>query len=156
MSTETEACSNGALDDHQRFLAPGERYSHQAGPWWHEPTETEVLFITLRKTEKEYSPQTMYRDCAISPDLFHWESPHTTKLDSTPGRRWLEQRTNGARVFLAVREGTRDPWGATMPYVLLGPADYVSHEGERPIAITWRLQNPIPADLFEQFKVAAA
>jgi hypothetical protein len=43
-----------------------------------------------------------------------------------------------------------------MPYVLLGPADYVSHEGERPIAITWRLQNPIPADLFEQFKVAAA
>jgi hypothetical protein len=43
-----------------------------------------------------------------------------------------------------------------MPYVLLGPADYVSHEAERPIAITWRLQNPIPADLFEQFKVAAA
>lgn len=43
-----------------------------------------------------------------------------------------------------------------MPYVLLGPADYVSHEGERPIAITWCLQNSISVNLFEQFKVAAA
>ena len=49
-----------------------------------------------------------------------------------------------------------DPWGATRPYVLLGPAGYVSHRGERPIAITWRLRNPIPADRYETFKVAAA
>lgn len=137
-------------------LRPDRYFSHQAGPWWHEPTQTEVLFITLRKTEKDYSPETMYRDFAISPDLFHWESQHSTSLASKAGQRYINQRTNGVRVLLAVREARTDPWGATQPYVLLGPADYVSHEGERPIAITWRLRNPIPAEVFERFKVAAA
>ena len=137
-------------------LAPGERYSHQAGPWWHEPARTEVLFITLEKTEQHYSPTTLYRDYAISRELFHWESQNSTRVDSPAGRRYLEQRTNGVRILLAVRSSRTDPWGATRPYVLLGPADYVEHRGERPIAITWRLRNPIPADLYEGFKVATA
>ena len=137
-------------------LAPGERYSHQAGPWWHEPAQTEVLFITLQKTEKEYSPSTLYRDYAISRELFHWESQNMTRRDSPSGRRYLEQRSNGVRILLAVRASKRDPWGFTRPYTLLGPADFVTAEGERPIAITWRLQNPIPADLYEEFKVSAA
>ncbi len=137
-------------------LEPGERYSHQAGPWWHEPAQTEVLFITLRKTAKDYSPQTMYRDYAISPDLFHWESQHSTRVASPSGQRYVNQRTNGVRILLAVREAKTDPWGNTAPYVLLGPADYVSHESERPVALTWKLRNPIPAEIYETFKVAAA
>ncbi len=137
-------------------LTPGRYFSHQAGPWWHEPARTEVLFITLQKSEKHYSPETMYRDFAISPELFHWESQHKTTLGSAAGQRYVNQRTNGNRILLAVRESRTDPWGATRPYVLLGPADYVSHVGERPIAITWRLRQPIPAETFERFKVAAA
>jgi superfamily II DNA or RNA helicase len=137
-------------------LSPGVRYSHQAGPWWHAPANTEVLFITLQKTEAEYSPTTLYRDYALSRELFHWESQNMTRLDSAAGRRYVEQRTNGVRILLAVRESKRDAWDTTRPYVLLGPADYVRHEGERPISLTWRLSNPIPADLYESFKVAAA
>jgi superfamily II DNA or RNA helicase/HKD family nuclease len=137
-------------------LHPGERYSHQAGPWWHEPARTEVLFITLTKTEQHYSPTTLYRDYAISRELFHWESQNKTRIDSTAGRRYIEQRTNGVRILLAVRATRTDPWGATRPYVLLGPAEYVEHHGEQPIALTWRLRNRIPADLYEEFKVAAA
>jgi hypothetical protein len=137
-------------------LEPGARYSHQAGPWWHEPAHTAVLFITLRKNERDYSPQTLYRDFALSRDLFHWETQHSTTVTSAQGQRYIHQRTNGVRVLLAVREAKLDAWGATAPYLLLGPADYASHEGERPIAITWRLQNPIPADIFETFTVAVA
>lgn len=137
-------------------LTPDRYFSHQAGPWWHEPAQTEVLFITLRKTEKDYSPETMYRDYAISPELFHWESQHSTAIASKAGQRYINQRTNGARILLAVRESKQDPWGATMPYVLLGPADYVAHQGERPIGLTWKLRRPIPAEVFERFKVAAA
>ena len=37
----------------------------------------------------------------------------------------------------------------------LGPATYVQHEGSRPMAITWRLQTPMPAELFEDARVAA-
>lgn len=139
-----------------RLWPGGKAYSHQAGPW-HEPTtNSEVLFITLKKSLEHYSPQTMYRDYAISREIFHWETPHDTREASTRGRRYLDQRSNGLSVFLAVRETKSDAWGATAPYVLLGPCDYVSHEGERPIGITWRLRNPIPADLYEQFKLAAA
>ena len=98
----------------------------------------------------------MYKDYAINRELFHWETPNDTYAESTRGRRYLDQRNNGLRVLLAVRETKKDPWGATAPYVLLGPCDYVSHEGERPIGITWRLRHPIPADLYERFKLAAA
>ena len=38
----------------------------------------------------------------------------------------------------------------------LGPATYVRHQGERPMAITWRLQFPLPGDLFAQFAAAVA
>ena len=38
----------------------------------------------------------------------------------------------------------------------LGPATYVSHEGERPMAIKWRLQHPLPGDLYAQFAAAVA
>jgi hypothetical protein len=48
------------------------------------------------------------------------------------------------------REGAR-----TLPYTFLGPARYVSHSGEKPIAIVWELARPIPADLYAEAKLAA-
>lgn len=68
----------------------------------------------------------------------------------------MEQRDNGMRILLAVRSARNDAWGATGAYTLLGPADLVPFAGERPMAITWRLRNSIPADLYEGFKFAAA
>ena len=38
----------------------------------------------------------------------------------------------------------------------LGPATYVRHEGDRPIAITWRLHHRLPADLYTAFAAAVA
>ena len=38
----------------------------------------------------------------------------------------------------------------------LGPVDYVSHQGERPIAITWKLRRPMPIDVFESGSVVAS
>lgn len=35
----------------------------------------------------------------------------------------------------------------TAPYTFLGNADYVQHEGERPVSFIWKLHNPMPADL---------
>jgi hypothetical protein len=48
---------------------------------------------------------------------------------------------------------TRRAEGRTAAYTLLGPADYVSHERERPSQIIWKLRRPMPADFFT--KVAA-
>jgi hypothetical protein len=33
---------------------------------------------------------------------------------------------------------------------------YVRHEGERPMAITWRLEHPLPGNLFASFAAAVA
>jgi hypothetical protein len=38
----------------------------------------------------------------------------------------------------------------------LGPATYVKHEGEQPMAITWQLKHPLPADLYTTFAAAVA
>jgi hypothetical protein len=40
--------------------------------------------------------------------------------------------------------------------VFLGPADYVSHEGDRPMAITWQLHRPMPTDVFMSSCAAVA
>lgn len=47
-------------------------------------------------------------------------------------------------MVLFVRVARNNGFG-TAPYTYLGPAHYVKHEGERPIAITWRLDEPMPA-----------
>jgi hypothetical protein len=117
-------------------------------------TKTDLFFVALQKTEKHYSPATRYRDYAISQDLFHWESQSTTTVASNTGQRYLNHRARGTHIMLFVRDARSDA-GHTQPYVFLGPADYVSHSGERPVAITWRLRTPMPAGLFQQAKVAA-
>lgn len=114
-------------------------------------TNTDVFFVTLKKSEAAFSPTTMYRDYPISPTLFHWESQSTTSVASPTGQRYLNGTSN---VLLFVREQEKDELG-TSPYLFLGPARYVSHEGERPIAITWQLDHPMPTDFFHAATVAA-
>ncbi|MEO8605800.1 MAG: hypothetical protein ABI629_24740 [bacterium] len=40
--------------------------------------------------------------------------------------------------------------------VRLGPATYVKHESELPMAVTWRLAHALPGDLFTSFAAAVA
>jgi hypothetical protein len=40
-------------------------------------------------------------------------------------------------------------------FLFLGPARYVTHHGGRPIAITWQLDHPMPADFFARAQVLA-
>ncbi|TWP38359.1 DUF3427 domain-containing protein [Leekyejoonella antrihumi] len=111
----------------------------------------DAFFITLKKSEADFSPTTRYRDYPISPTLFHWESQSTTSVESPVGRRYL---SGASTVLLFVREQQRNDFG-TSPYLFLGPAHYVSHAGSRPIAITWKLQHAMPADFFNAATVAA-
>jgi len=63
-------------------------------------------------------------------------------------RPYIHHAARGSRVLLFVREqrkqGSRGG-GVTEPFVCLGFARYESHEGERPMAIRWRLERQIPA-----------
>lgn len=115
-----------------------------------EEANADLLMATLKKSEADYSPTTMYRDYPISPTLFHWESQNVTTVASPTGQRYLNGTSN---ILLFVRDKHLDPFG-TAPYLFLGPATHVSHEGERPIAITWELAHAIPADFFQHATVA--
>lgn len=113
---------------------------------WIAPTsKRRRMLITLRKSEAHYSPTTMYRDYAISPTLFHCESQSTTSVDSKTGQRYL---TGASNVLLFSRDTKDNAYGTGAPYLFLGPAQYVSHTGDRPIAITWRLAHAMPTDVF--------
>jgi superfamily II DNA or RNA helicase/HKD family nuclease len=111
----------------------------------------DAFFITLKKSEADYSPSTMYADYPISRDLFHWETQSTTSVTSKTGQRYL---TGSSTVLLFVRQEQKDDFG-TAPYLFLGPSSYVSHTGDRPIAITWRLATPMPMDFFSHASALA-
>ena len=125
--------------------------SFREGVWYSHELNVDAFFITLKKSESDYSPTTMYRDYPISPTLFHWESQSTTSVASATGQRYL---SGSSTVLLFVRHEQKDEFG-TSPYMFLGPASYVSHTGDRPIAITWRLERPMPTDLFTVATAAA-
>jgi len=126
------------------------------GVRWLSDISTDVLFVTLRKSESRYSPSTRYRDYALSSRLFHWESQSTTSRDSPTGRRYRQQRAAGTTVLLFVRESPTLASGAGAPFTLLGPVTFVEDRGERPIQITWQLQTPMPESLLEVARLVAA
>jgi hypothetical protein len=47
-----------------------------------------------------------------------------------------------------VRAEPEDGSGTARAFTFLGTARYVTHHGDRPMKITWRLDRPMPADLF--------
>jgi hypothetical protein len=118
--------------------------SFREGVWYSQDSNVDAFFVTLKKSESDYSPTTMYADYPISPELFHWESQSTTSVDSPTGRRYV---SGASTVLIFARYQQKDEFG-TSPYLFLGPAHYVTHSGDRPIAITWRLDQAIPTDFF--------
>lgn len=108
--------------------------------------KADAFFVTLNKAETDYSPSTMYEDYAISESLFHWQSQSTTSEQSPTGQRYIRHRDAGNTILLFVRESKKQN-NLACPYAFLGPADYVSHTGSRPMSITWRLRHPMPARL---------
>lgn len=104
----------------------------------------ECLFVTLNKSEKQFSPTTMYHDYAISEHLFHWQSQNSARPERGRGLSYIEQQKLGKTVLLFVREQSKDENGRTMGFVNFGKVHYVSHNGSQPMNVTWRLEQPIP------------
>ena len=92
------------------------------GVAWFESINADAFLITLKKSDRDWSPTTMYRDFALSPDLFHWESQSTTSATSPTGQRYIGHREQGSHILLFVRQAKTNALGAS-PYVFLGPAD---------------------------------
>jgi superfamily II DNA or RNA helicase len=131
--------------------------SRGSGVKWIEQEQADVFWFNLRKTEKHFLPTTMYADRAISPTLFQWESQNTTSEASPTGQRYIRHRERFSSIHLFFRDSKEADGDLGAPaYLYAGPATYVSHTGERPMRIIWKLDYELPADVFHGARVATA
>ena len=121
------------------------------GVKWLPEKQLDVLFVTLNKSDKDYSPTTMYQDYSINEGLFHWQSQSTTAENSPTGQRYIHHKERGSKVLLFVREFKDDRiTGVAEAYTYLGTANYVKHTGSKPMNIIWRLDDPIPSKFLKK------
>ena len=124
--------------------------SNREGVAFNEECNVEALFMTLKKSDKEYSPTTLYDDYAIDESTFHSQSQNATSPESPKGQSYIRHLQLGKQILIFVREQNKDEFGFTMSYVFLGKADYISSTGSKPMNINWGLKTPIPAYLLNE------
>jgi len=144
-------CLHAAYDIREILTAVGwltaqKRTPHQAGMLALKNRKTELLFVTLDKSEG-YHDRISYHDYAISAERFHWQTQNSAGPDTNGGRRYIESPSNEWQFQLFVRPSKSDAYRAC------GPVHLESVEGNRPMSIVWRLQVPLPARLFREFSV---
>lgn len=125
------------------------KYPMREGVLYIEESHTDLFFITINKNEEDYLPSTMYNDYAKNSELFNWESQSTTGVDSPTGQRYINDRSEDHKVLFFVREFKQEYNHAT-PYIFLGNARYVSHNGSNPIQIVWKMDYPIPEKIIRE------
>jgi superfamily II DNA or RNA helicase len=140
-------CLSGAWSwESQPTFREGVRYLEDKG--------LDLFLATIQKNEKHYSPTTLYEDYAISDERFHWQSQSTTSETSPTGRRYINHKSLGTMPLLFVRSAAKVA-NYSQPYFYLGSLEYEHHEGSRPMSITWKLEQRMPARLVKEFQTLA-
>nr|WP_206314684.1 DEAD/DEAH box helicase [Streptomyces coryli] len=139
----------------QAYIGGMKPNTFREGVRWCEEIQADALFVTLEKDEKDFSPETRYRDYALSDYLLHWESQGRTSEDSATGIRYQTHVKRNTHILVFVRRYKYNDIGGPHPWLFLGPATYVEHKGSRPMGITWRLQYQLPADVLTYSSIAA-
>jgi hypothetical protein len=121
------------------------------GVYWADNAKADLMVFTLDKTSGHFSPTTRYSDYAISRDLIHWESQAGTTSKSNTGKRYQNHAKEGSKIMLFSRINSDE-----RSFYFLGAANYVKHESEMPMAITWKLDTSLPGDLYTSFAAAVA
>ncbi|WP_416397146.1 DUF3427 domain-containing protein [Allohahella sp. A8] len=106
--------------------------------------------ITFQKDDRHFSPTTRYRDYPISGTELHWESKSTITRASPTGQNYLNFHDRGYTILFFARV-TQQVEQQRAPFQFLGPASHlISAEGDRPIAMVWKMKYPMPAGLLEE------
>jgi hypothetical protein len=92
---------------------------------------------------------------AISPREIHWESPSNLDCQTPTTLRYVEHARRRRHILIFAREAKSGPLG-TQPLLFLGPAEYVHHEGSRPVSFRCRLNRPMPTEFSESARVVAS
>ena len=130
------------------YATESRRPSQREGLVAFESSRIYALFVTLDKSEG-FHDGVKYRDYAISPGRFAWETQNRANPDNALGRRFIESPRNGWRFFLFVRES------AEREFAALGEVRLESWKPSEkgPIPIVWQLVEPMSAELYRHFSV---
>lgn len=135
-----------------QILAAFDHYNDKQSPAFREGVkhfidkDLDIFFITLNKSEKDFSPSTLYDDYAINEHLFHWQTQSRVTPESKTAQRYIHHKKNNHKIALFVREYKIEQ-GYTSPFTFLGTADYVRHYGTKPMSFVWHLKEEMPAKL---------
>lgn len=116
--------------------------SSQTGLFAINELNTELFFVTLNKSDKDFSASTMYDDYIINENRFHWKSQNNESHEGR-GSRFVNQKSNGKKFVLFVRENKTDGFGNTCPFYCFGLVDYICSRDNKPMGIDWQLHHPI-------------
>jgi hypothetical protein len=106
------------------------------------------MFVTLDKDGEGFTERTRYRDYAVSPSVFHWQTPAATYVESEVGQRILRAKQGLGTMWLFVRQSQKDEFGSS-PFCFMGSFRPTELQGERPISVTGELAVPLPPAWFE-------
>ncbi|HET6556767.1 MAG TPA: DUF3427 domain-containing protein [Prolixibacteraceae bacterium] len=124
--------------------------SNREGVAENKEINTELLFVDLVKSEKDFSPSTLYQDYALSETLFHWQSQNAALPEKGKGLSYIKHQDLDKKILLFVRERNEDEHGNTMAYVFLGDSKFIDFYGSKPMSITWELKEPMPHYLWKE------
>lgn len=124
------------------------RPAHREGVLALEDIRHHLMFVTLDKRQG-FTETVCYRDFAISPERFAWETQNRAHPGNRLGKRYIESPGNGWRFFLFVRENPE------REFVALGEVHLDSWGAceQGPIPIVWKLVQPMSAELYRHFSV---
>ncbi len=132
-----------------RYYTPARRGPMQAGVLPLARDRVELLFVTLDKSSG-YHDRIAYRDYALSPTRFHWQTQNTAGPNTMAGQHYLQSASTGWTFQLFVRVTKDDAYRACGPVHITSPDDVT---GDRPMNIEWTLDVLLPPRLFAEFSV---
>jgi superfamily II DNA or RNA helicase/diadenosine tetraphosphate (Ap4A) HIT family hydrolase len=109
-----------------------------------------LLFVTLDKTTMVEAHR--YRDQFLSAGEFQWQSQNRTTQASTLGQDLQHHAERGIHVHLCVRVRAKAN-GRTVPFTYCGELVFERWEGEKPITVWWRMQEPVPVRLWGELGI---
>ena len=132
------------------FYTFAKKPSYREGVAYSKEKNTELLFVTLNKSETNFSPTNLYKDFAISETIFEWQTQNAASPDKGKGLEYINHRQSGRKILLFVREHNNDQFGNTMGFVFLGDVNLIDHYGAKPMNIKWELTEPMPHYIWKE------
>ena len=109
-----------------------------------------LLFVDLYKKEG-IKNSVNYDDRFLSPQVFQWQSPNSTKQDSDIGNNLIHNKDNKVNLHLFVRKYPSLE-NITAPFIYLGKVNTIdgTAKGDKPITMNFLLENEVPDQLYNE------